>query len=96
MTTSLYTPLQRVALSFAALDRAGADWRQGIIVRRLSFTDPGWDPATQLFGSLAACLGKLRLHPGSLAALGFAPLDDADREPLRVAWRLLLGGPDET
>ena len=90
-----FTPTQRAALSFALLVQADAPWRD-LIVRRLSFTGDGWDPLTQLFGSVAAGLGKLNVHPGEAAALGFGALDAADAEALRVAWVLLLTGADQT
>ena len=72
-----YTPRQRAALSWAALVRASAPWRD-IIPGRLSFTEPGWDPLTQLYGSHAAGLGKLRIHPGEAAGLGFFAYTNAD------------------
>ena len=90
-----FTPMQRAALSFTELVKAGAPWRD-LIARRLSFTGPGWDPLSQLYGSVAAGLGKLCIHPGEAAGLGFAALDAADAEALRLAWILLLTGPDET
>lgn len=98
----IYTAEQRAALSFAALDRADADWRHGIDRRRLSFTDPGWDPLTQLFGSVAAGMAKLHLAPGSAAALGFAALtrpdgsvNTEDARRLRNQWRIFLPAPDD-
>ena len=85
-----FTPVQRAALSFAALVRGHTGWRDGISRDRLSFTDPGWDPATQLFGSLAACLAGLYIAPGDPAGLGFAALDAADAIEMQAAWLDLL------
>ena len=90
-----FTPEQRAALSFAALVHAGAPWRD-IITGRLSFTGTGWDPLSQLFGSIALGLLKIRLAPGADAALGFAALDDADAVRLRAAWLVLLTPEDGT
>lgn len=91
-----YTAEQRAAFSFTALERGDADWRHGINRQRLSFTDPGWDPAAQLFGSLAACFAKLHIAPGDPAGLGFAALDAADAKRLRAAWLILLTPEDDT
>lgn len=90
-----FTPAQRAALSFTVLVQADAPWRD-LIPHRLSFTGDGWDPLTQLFGSVAAGLGKLHIHPGEAAALGFGAIDAADAEALRVAWILLLTPADTT
>ena len=84
------TPEQRAALSFAALYHTDAPWRD-ILTDRLSFTEPGWDPLTQMFGSVAEGLSKLYLVPGCAAAEGFAALDEADAEPLLEEWLRLLG-----
>ena len=86
---SEFTPRQRAALSFAALVQASAPWRD-INVPRLSFTEPGWDPASQLFGSLDACFAALRLAQGCAAALGFAALDADDAVALEKEWADLL------
>ena len=91
-----YTPEQRAALSWAALDRAGADWRHGINAARLSFTEPDWTPLGQLYGSVAEGLAKLYIAPGDPAGLGFAALDAADAERLRRQWKILLGTEDST
>lgn len=72
-----YTPRQRAALSWAALVRGRAPWRD-IITHRLSFTEPGWDPLTQLYGSIAAGFGALHISPGEAAGLGFAAFTNAD------------------
>jgi hypothetical protein len=72
-----YTPRERAALSWAALVKASAPWRD-LNVPRLSFTDPGWGPAEQLYGSLAACFAAIRIGPGCAAGLGFAAFTDAD------------------
>ena len=97
-----YTAEQRAAFSFTALVRADAPWRD-IIAPRLSFTEPGWDPASQLFGSLGACFAKLDIVPGSDAALGFAALTNPDgtvnaqdAERLRKQWRIFLATEDST
>jgi hypothetical protein len=88
-----FTPRQRAALSFAALVRASAPWRDQINVPRLSFTEQGWDPGSQLYGSVAACLAQLHLGPGCAAALGFAALDDEDAAELLGEWERLLATP---
>jgi hypothetical protein len=99
----LYTAEQRAAFSFVALERGGADWRHGINRQRLSFTDPGWDPATQLFGSLGACLAKLHIAPGDSAGLGFAAhtnpdgtVNAQDAERLRRQFVIFLTPEDGT
>ena len=99
-----YTPEQRAALSWAALESgAPGAWRK-IIRERLSFTDPEWRPLEQIYGSLAGGFRALLIIPGSTAALGFAAhagpdgtpdADDARR--LRSQWLLLLADAgDET
>lgn len=87
---SLYTPAQRTALAFAALDKASADWRHGINREHLSFTEEAQTPLGQLYGSIAAGMVKLYLVPGSASALGFAALDEADAERLLEEWLRLL------
>ena len=85
-----FTAVQRAALSFAALVRGGADWRGGIDRDRLSFTEFGQDPLTQLFGSFAAGVAKLHIAPGDSAGYGFAALDAGDAIELQAAWLDLL------
>jgi len=92
----LYTAEQRAAFSFTALERGDADWYHGINRDRLSFTEPGWDPLTQLFGSIAAGVAKLHIAPGDFAGRGFAALDAADAKRLRAAWLILLTPEDGT
>jgi hypothetical protein len=77
MPDTRYTPRQRAALSWAALVRANAPWRD-ILAHRLSFTEPGWDPLTQLYGSIPAGFGALHIHPGEACGLGFAAFTNAD------------------
>ena len=91
-----FTPEQRAALSFAALVQANAPWRD-ILVHRLSFTEPGWGPLEQLYGSVASGLAKLYIAPGCAAGLGFAALDAHDAELLLAEWvRLLKPAAGET
>ena len=73
MSAAEFTPGQRAALSWAALVRADAPWRD-ISIPRLSFTGHGWDPATQMYGSLAHCFAELNIAPGCAAALALAVL----------------------
>jgi hypothetical protein len=94
-----YTPRERAALSWAALVKASAPWRD-LNVPRLSFTDPGWGPAEQLYGSIAACFAAIRIAPGCAAGLGFAALtgadgtvDEEDAAALLEGWRALLPQP---
>lgn len=84
-----FTVVQRAALSFASLVRGKAPWRE-ISRDRLSFTESGYDPLTQLYGSEAAGLAALYLAPGAAAALGFAALDATDAIGLQAAWMDLL------
>jgi hypothetical protein len=85
-----YTPEQRAAFSFAAIERGdrGA-WRK-IDRRRLSFTETEWSPLNQLYGSLAEGLRRLLIIPGDTAALGFAALNPADARRLRNQWVVFL------
>lgn len=93
---SEFTAAQRAALSFAALVNADAPWRD-IAAHRLSFTEPGRDPLTQLYGSVAAGLAKCHVHPGSAAGRGFGALDGQDAAELLAEWRHLLArGPDDS
>ena len=98
-----YSPEQCVAFSFVALETAqpGA-WRQ-IIPQRLSFTEPGWGPLEQIFGTSGEGFRRLSVIPGSPAGLGFT----ADRDPdgtvnaegarrKRNQWVIFLNRPDDT
>lgn len=97
-----FTAEQCVAFSFTALVQANAPWRD-ILIHRLSLTEPSWDPASQLFGSLTLCFAKLDLHPGSNAALGFAALtnpdgsvNEEDARRKEEEWRRLLANDTQT
>jgi hypothetical protein len=91
-----YTPEQRAAFSFTALEKGDWDaWRK-IDARRLSFTEPEWAPLQQIYGSLAEGLRSLLIIPGDTAALGFAALDPADAERLRKQWKIFLTQEDRT
>jgi hypothetical protein len=94
-----YTPRQRAALSYAALVRTSAPWRN-LVPHLLSFTKPGCGPGEQLFGSLAACFAQTGIAPGCAAGLGFAALTNADgtvnaldAAELLEEWRRLLDTP---
>ena len=98
-----YTPEQAVAFSWVALETGepGA-WRK-IIPARLSFTDPGWGPLEQIYGSLDEGFRRLLITPGSAAGLGFAahrdPDGTADAEDARRKrnqWVIFLTRPDDT
>lgn len=89
MPATEYTPRQRAALSWSALVQASAPWRD-IIPHRLSFTEPGWDPLTQIYGSIARGLAQLHIGPGCAAGLGFAALDEQDARDLLEEWLHLL------
>lgn len=89
-----YTAAQRAAFSFAVLARHDDRWRT-INRRRLSFTEPGWSPLGQLYGSVADGLIKLYVLPGDVAGLGFAALNAQDAEQLRQAWIWLLTPDDD-
>lgn len=95
-----YSARQRAAFSFTAAVKAWAPWRD-IDVERLSFTEPGQDPASQMFPScdvtippsIDVALRKLHIRPGDEAALGFAAMDEADARALEDAWKFLLAPP---
>lgn len=92
MSAAEFTPEQRAALSWAALVRADAPWRD-IVVHRLSFSEPGCDPLSQLYGSIAAGFAQLHVAPGCAAGLGFAALDEEDAGELLEEWLRLLAVP---
>lgn len=73
-----YTPEQAAAFSWVALEEGepGA-WRK-IIPERLSFTEPGWGPLEQIYGSIDEGFRRLLIHPGSLGGRGFAALTNPD------------------
>ena len=98
-----YTPEQRAAFSWVALERGdhGA-WRK-INAHRLSFTEPEWGPLQQAYGSLGEGLRRLLVIPGETAGLGFAALTNADgsvntqdAERLRKQWAIFLTPEDDT
>lgn len=93
-----YTPEQAVAFSWVALEvsEPGA-WRK-ITPERLSFTEPGWGPLEQIYGSIDAAFRRLLIIPGSNAGSGFAahvnPDGTVDAEDARrklAQWLILLG-----
>lgn len=85
-----FTVVQRAAFSFAWLVQHEPDRWRDISRDKLSFTEFGWDPLTQLYGSVAAGLAALRIAPGSPVGLGFAALDLSDAIELQAIWMDLL------
>ena len=90
------TPHQRGVLSQAVLYvRGGERWRK--LDPHTIFTGPGTEPLEQAgYDSATEGLRDLFLFPGDEAALGFAAIDETDREALRLSWVQFLTPPDET
>lgn len=99
-----FTPEQYVAFSWVALEKGdpGA-WRR-IIPQRLSFTEPGWGPAEQLYGTLDRTFQTLHIVSGSDASHGFAvrtnpdgTVNAEDAQRKRDQWVILCPVPaDDT
>ena len=96
--TPVLTPTQRAVLSIAALYvRGGERWQKLVPRRHEIFTGPGTGPLEMAgYESRTEGLRDLFLWPGDEAALGFHPLDEADRKALRAVWVQFLTPPDET
>lgn len=85
-----FTAVQRAALSWAWLEHCDPGrWRE-ISQDKLSFTEYGQDPLTQIYGSVAAGFAALHIAPGSAAGLGFAALSVTDAIGLQATWMDLL------
>lgn len=83
-----FTARQRAAFSFTALVKREAHWRD-IDWERLSFTEPGQDPAGQLYPSIDVAFRVLWIRPGDIADLGFVASGEADARELEAAWKEL-------
>jgi hypothetical protein len=99
-----FTPEQYVAFSWVAMEKGDPGAWRNIDPERLSFTEPGWGPAEQAYGTLDRAFRILHIIPGSDAGLGFAArtnpdgtVNEEDARRKRNQWVIFLPRPaDDT